>query len=472
VERVFAVLMVFTACSMAFAHGSNDVANAVGPLAAIASIVQLRGPGLRHGGHARLDPAHRCPGYRRGPCHLRLEGHRHRRRKITELTPSRGFAAELAAASTVVIASATGLPISTTHTLVGAVLGVGLARGIAAIDLRVIGSIFLSWVITLPAGAVLRLSSSTRCAACLADAVNEPHPRPDRLVPQYGAVHQPAPRRDLRADRPRRMCRGRGYLPRPAHDVALLSSLGVRLVLVYGSRPQIEAQLAAAGMDSRFHGDTRITDADAMPLLQAVVGAQRIELEALLSMGLPNSPMQGAQLRACGGNFVGRSPSAWSTALITSSRGACGASTAARSRHCSITAAWCSTAWAIRPPARPSISPRGRRDQRRARARRRQAHRTGRVRRGTRREGRLLRQCVADESGPGGQRRPPGGGAAGAGRPRLPAGVPRCHIVSYRMRDALLTELFTTDGSGTLVSRRPFEQSRWAVSTTWAGCSN
>jgi PiT family inorganic phosphate transporter len=79
VERVFAVLMVFTACSMAFAHGSNDVANAVGPLAAIASIVQSRRPGLRHGGHARLDPAHRCPGYRRGPCHLRLEGHRHRR---------------------------------------------------------------------------------------------------------------------------------------------------------------------------------------------------------------------------------------------------------------------------------------------------------------------------------------------------------------------------------------------------------
>ncbi|HKK22916.1 MAG TPA: inorganic phosphate transporter, partial [Pseudohaliea sp.] len=78
-------------------------------------------------------------------------------RRITELTPSRGFAAELAAASTVVIASATGLPVSTTHTLVGAVLGVGLARGIAAIDLRVIGSIFLSWIITLPAGAILAI---------------------------------------------------------------------------------------------------------------------------------------------------------------------------------------------------------------------------------------------------------------------------------------------------------------------------
>ena len=78
-------------------------------------------------------------------------------KKITELTPSRGFAAELGAASTVVLASATGLPISTTHTLVGAVLGVGLARGIAALNLRVIGSIFLSWIVTLPAGAGLAI---------------------------------------------------------------------------------------------------------------------------------------------------------------------------------------------------------------------------------------------------------------------------------------------------------------------------
>ena len=78
-------------------------------------------------------------------------------KKITELTPSRGFAAELAAATTVVLASATGLPISTTHTLVGAVLGVGLARGIGALNLRVVGSIFMSWVITLPAGAGLAI---------------------------------------------------------------------------------------------------------------------------------------------------------------------------------------------------------------------------------------------------------------------------------------------------------------------------
>jgi PiT family inorganic phosphate transporter len=77
--------------------------------------------------------------------------------KITQLTPSRGFAAELAAATTIVIASGTGLPISTTHTLVGAVLGVGMARGIEAIDLRVVGKIFASWLITVPAGALLSI---------------------------------------------------------------------------------------------------------------------------------------------------------------------------------------------------------------------------------------------------------------------------------------------------------------------------
>jgi PiT family inorganic phosphate transporter len=77
--------------------------------------------------------------------------------RITELTPSRGFAATLAAAATVVVASGTGLPISTTHTLVGAVLGVGMARGIAAINMRVVRKIFMSWIVTLPAGAILSM---------------------------------------------------------------------------------------------------------------------------------------------------------------------------------------------------------------------------------------------------------------------------------------------------------------------------
>ncbi len=154
VERVFAVLMVFTACSMAFAHGSNDVANAIGPMAAILGVLEtgtvtakaavpfwlllLGGAGIVIG----------LATY--GQYVIRTIGH-----NITHLTPSRGFAAELSAATTVVVASGIGLPISTTHSLVGAVMGVGLARGIAALDLGVVRSIFMSWIITLPAGALL-----------------------------------------------------------------------------------------------------------------------------------------------------------------------------------------------------------------------------------------------------------------------------------------------------------------------------
>lgn len=157
VEKIFAVLMIFTACSMAFAHGSNDVANAIGPLAAVISVIGSGGeilqksavPGwilLIGGGGIVLGLA--TYGFKV----IATIG-----RKITHLTPSRGFAAELGAATTVVIASGTGLPISTTHTLVGAVLGVGLARGISALNMRMIRTIFASWIITLPAGAGLAI---------------------------------------------------------------------------------------------------------------------------------------------------------------------------------------------------------------------------------------------------------------------------------------------------------------------------
>ena len=157
VERVFGVLMVFTACAMAFAHGSNDVANAVGPLAAIASTVQSGGEIVAKSavpwwilmvGAVGIVLGLATYGWRV----ILTVGS-----KITELTPSRGFAAELGASATVVIASGTGLPISTTHTLVGAVLGVGFARGIGALNLRVIGTIFVSWLVTLPAGAGLAI---------------------------------------------------------------------------------------------------------------------------------------------------------------------------------------------------------------------------------------------------------------------------------------------------------------------------
>ncbi|KUJ83646.1 inorganic phosphate transporter [Microbulbifer flavimaris] len=156
VERVFAILMVFTACAMAFAHGSNDVANAVGPLAAVVNTVQMGAVTAKATmpswilllGGAGIVVGLATYGFKV----MATIG-----RKITELTPSRGFAAELGAAATVVLASGTGLPISTTHTLVGAVLGVGLARGIGALNLRMITTIAASWVVTLPAGAGLAI---------------------------------------------------------------------------------------------------------------------------------------------------------------------------------------------------------------------------------------------------------------------------------------------------------------------------
>ena len=156
-ERLFGVLMIFTACSMAFAHGSNDVANAIGPLAAINGVVQSGGV---------FDTQSALPVWilllGAGGIVIGLATLGYRvivtiGRNITELTPSRGFAAELAAATTVVIASGTGIPVSTTHTLVGAVLGVGIARGIGALNLRVVGKIFLSWIVTLPVGAALSI---------------------------------------------------------------------------------------------------------------------------------------------------------------------------------------------------------------------------------------------------------------------------------------------------------------------------
>ena len=155
VERVFGVLMVFTACSMAFAHGSNDVANAVGPLAAVVSVVETGGEIAVKSSMPWWILLLGASGIVAGLVMLGYRVIETVGRNITELTPSRGFAAELAAAMTVVLASGTGLPISTTHTLVGAVLGVGLARGISAVNAGVVGRIILSWLITLPVGAGL-----------------------------------------------------------------------------------------------------------------------------------------------------------------------------------------------------------------------------------------------------------------------------------------------------------------------------
>ncbi|HHW7520609.1 TPA: inorganic phosphate transporter [Mannheimia haemolytica] len=157
VEKIFSILMLITACAMAFAHGSNDVANAIGPLAAVESIV--RSGGMIEG-KTTLAPWILPLGALGMMIGLAIMGKNVMATVgtgITDLTPSRGFAAQFACAVTVVIASGTGLPISTTQTLVGAVLGVGFARGIAALNLGVIRNIVISWVITLPVGAVLSI---------------------------------------------------------------------------------------------------------------------------------------------------------------------------------------------------------------------------------------------------------------------------------------------------------------------------
>jgi PiT family inorganic phosphate transporter len=156
-EKIFGVLMIFTAMAIAFAHGSNDVANAIGPVAAVVSIVQSAG---------EIASKSATPAWilllGGGGIVFGLATYGHKviatvGSGITELTPSRGFAATLGAAVTIVLASGVGLPISTTHTLVGAVLGVGLARGIAALNTNVIKTIFMSWIVTLPAGAGLSI---------------------------------------------------------------------------------------------------------------------------------------------------------------------------------------------------------------------------------------------------------------------------------------------------------------------------
>jgi PiT family inorganic phosphate transporter len=153
VERIFAYLQIISACYVAFAHGANDVGNAVAPFATIIEIARtgvvgdmvevpiwilvLGGIGITIGVMTWGKKVIQTIG-----------------KNITDITPSRGFCAEFGTATTVLVCSKLGMPISTTHTLVGSVIGVGLAGGVAALDLRIIGKIVISWVITLPIAAL------------------------------------------------------------------------------------------------------------------------------------------------------------------------------------------------------------------------------------------------------------------------------------------------------------------------------
>ena len=156
VEQIFRYLQILTACFVAFAHGSNDVANSIGPLAAIAGTMEAGEVAQEVGiplwvllvGAVGIVIGLATYGYRV----IKTIGE-----KITDLTPSRGFAAEFGGATTIVTASQMGMPISTTHTIVGAVMGVGFARGMNALDLSMLWKIFKSWVYTIPVAAVLTI---------------------------------------------------------------------------------------------------------------------------------------------------------------------------------------------------------------------------------------------------------------------------------------------------------------------------
>jgi len=154
VEKIFGHLQIYTACYIAFAHGANDVANAIGPVAAIFSIIKTKTIIMQVTvpiwilmlGGIGIVVGLSSYGYRV----IETIG-----RKITEITPTRGFSAEFSTATTVLVFSKLGLPISTTHTMVGSVIGIGFARGIATLNLNIIRNIVTSWFITIPATAII-----------------------------------------------------------------------------------------------------------------------------------------------------------------------------------------------------------------------------------------------------------------------------------------------------------------------------
>jgi PiT family inorganic phosphate transporter len=156
VEKIFGVLVIITSCTVAFAHGANDVANAIGPMAAVVEIIKYNSIPEKVSveiwvlalGGLGIVVGLATFGYRV----MRLVG-----MKVTEITPSRGVAADLSTMVTVLTFSKLGLPISTTHTLIGAIIGVGLARGITAINRKIVGSIFTSWLATIPVAAGLTI---------------------------------------------------------------------------------------------------------------------------------------------------------------------------------------------------------------------------------------------------------------------------------------------------------------------------
>ena len=250
------------------------------------------------------------------------------------------------------------------------------------------------------------------------------------------------------------------------HDIALLNSLGVRLILLVGARPQIGARLEAAGLDSAFHDGMRITDAAALAHVKDAVGALRAEVEARLSMGLPNSPMQGAGIRVVGGNFVTARPigvvdgvdfqhTGRVRGIDADGIGRCldngnivalsplGFSATGEAFNLALEDVAVSVATATGADKLILFS-----------------SASGVVDGG----GQLVRQCDLAQAQEllSGCEDEEQSRLLEAARRACAAGVGRCHVISHAEDCALLEELFTHDGSGTLVSDDDYERSRSA----------
>jgi amino-acid N-acetyltransferase len=248
------------------------------------------------------------------------------------------------------------------------------------------------------------------------------------------------------------------------HDIALLNSLGVRLVLIHGSRPQIDQRLERAGLESAFHQGMRITDTAVLEHVKDAAGSLRAQIEALLSMGLPNSPMQGARIRVCSGNFVTARPIGVVGGVDFQHTGRVrrvDAEGIRRQLHEGATVLLSPLGYsptgeifslALEDIAVSCASAIG-------------ADKLllfGSAEGITDADGELIRQLAVGEIDALAVAGEEQAALLHTARRACLAGVPRCQIIGYRDDCALLQELFTHDGSGTLVANDDYERARVA----------
>jgi len=266
------------------------------------------------------------------------------------------------------------------------------------------------------------------------------------------------------------------HLPSIVNDIALLNSLGVRLVLVHGARPQIDARTAEAGLSTRLHHDQRVTDSETLRCVIEAVGRVRTEIEAKLSMGLANTPMHGARIRVCSGNFVTARPLGVLDGVDMGHTGELrrvdqqairrqldlnnivlipnlGYSPTGEIFNLPVEEVAVGTAVALQADKLILFGRQeGIRDS------------SGELRsellaETARRLVHLYESSVASEP------QAPWTETASLLRAAAEAcdrGVPRCHLVSHAQDGSLLIELFTRDGTGTMVSKESYEQVRQA----------